>query len=77
LVFCKRRQQVEKRFELRQGQATEAGASAGLTVHGLERVVRDAAALEQLVALGYIEEPDADQSKAIAQTVRELDYNLA
>ena len=35
------------------------------------------AALEQLVALGYIEEPDADQSKAIAQTVRELDYNLA
>jgi predicted AlkP superfamily phosphohydrolase/phosphomutase len=35
------------------------------------------AALEQLVALGYIEEPDADQSKAIEQTVRELDYNLA
>ncbi|MCX8497003.1 MAG: alkaline phosphatase family protein [Akkermansiaceae bacterium] len=35
------------------------------------------AALEQLVALGYIEEPDADQSKAIAQTVCELDYNLA
>ena len=35
------------------------------------------AALDQLVALGYIEEPDADQSKAIEQTVRELDYNLA
>jgi tetratricopeptide (TPR) repeat protein len=35
------------------------------------------AALQQLVALGYIEEPDADQSKAIEQTVRELDYNLA
>lgn len=35
------------------------------------------AALRQLVALGYIEEPDADQSKAIEQTVRELDYNLA
>ena len=35
------------------------------------------AALDQLVALGYIEEPNADQSKAIAQTVRELDYNLA
>jgi tetratricopeptide (TPR) repeat protein len=34
-------------------------------------------ALDQLVALGYIEEPDADQSKAIEQTVRELDYNLA
>jgi tetratricopeptide (TPR) repeat protein len=35
------------------------------------------AALQQLVALGYIDEPDADQSKAIEQTVRELDYNLA
>ena len=35
------------------------------------------AALEQLVALGYIDEPDADQSKALEQTVRELDYNLA
>ncbi|MDE0740866.1 MAG: alkaline phosphatase family protein [Planctomycetota bacterium] len=35
------------------------------------------AALEQLVALGYIDEPDADQSKAMEQTVRELDYNLA
>jgi hypothetical protein len=35
------------------------------------------AALDQLVALGYIDQPDADQSKAIGQTVRELDYNLA
>lgn len=35
------------------------------------------AALEQLVALGYIDEPDADKSRAITQTVRELDYNLA
>lgn len=35
------------------------------------------AALDQLVALGYIEEPDADRSLAIARTVRELDYNLA
>jgi len=35
------------------------------------------AALDQLVALGYIAEPDADQSKALEQTVRELDYNLA
>lgn len=35
------------------------------------------AALLQLVALGYIEQPDADQSKALEQTVRELDYNLA
>lgn len=35
------------------------------------------AALQQLVALGYIEEPDADQSKALEQTVRELDYNLS
>ncbi len=35
------------------------------------------AALQQLVALGYIEQPDADQSKALEQTVRELDYNLS
>ena len=35
------------------------------------------AALEQLVALGYIAEPDVDQSKTLEQTVRELDYNLA
>ena len=35
------------------------------------------AALEQLVALGYIEEPGEDRSKAVEQTVRELDYNLA
>ncbi|MFC5050041.1 alkaline phosphatase family protein [Rubritalea spongiae] len=35
------------------------------------------AALEQLVALGYIEEPDEDQSVALEKTVRELDYNLA
>ena len=35
------------------------------------------AALDQLVALGYIEEPDTDQSKALEQTVRELEYNLA
>lgn len=35
------------------------------------------AALDQLVALGYIDEPDPDQSKAVEQTVRELEYNLA
>ena len=35
------------------------------------------AALQQLVALGYIQQPDANQSKALDQTVRELDYNLA
>lgn len=35
------------------------------------------AALDQLVALGYIDEPDTNQSKALDQTVRELDYNLA
>lgn len=35
------------------------------------------AALDQLVALGYIDEPDADKSKALEQTVRELEYNLA
>lgn len=35
------------------------------------------AALQQLVALGYIDEPDADRATALEQTVRELDYNLA
>lgn len=35
------------------------------------------AALDQLVALGYIEEPNADKSKALDETVRELEYNLA
>ena len=35
------------------------------------------AALDQLVALGYINAPDQDVSKAIADTQRELDYNLA
>ncbi len=35
------------------------------------------ASLDQLVALGYIEPPNADQSKALEETVRELDYNLA
>jgi len=35
------------------------------------------AALEQLVALGYIDEPDKNQSKALENTVRELDFNLA
>src|SRR4029077_17321830 len=35
------------------------------------------AALEQLVALGYIAEPSTDKAKALEETVRELDYNLA
>jgi tetratricopeptide (TPR) repeat protein len=34
-------------------------------------------ALNQLVALGYIEAPDEDVKKTIIRTVRELDYNLA
>ncbi|MCB1096448.1 MAG: alkaline phosphatase family protein [Verrucomicrobiae bacterium] len=34
-------------------------------------------AIDQLVALGYIEEPDADKEVAVKETVRELDYNLA
>ncbi len=33
--------------------------------------------LRQLVALGYIEKPDDDAEKAVAQTVREQRYNLA
>ena len=35
------------------------------------------AALEQLVALGYIDPPDDDSSVAVANCQRELDYNLA
>ncbi len=34
-------------------------------------------AIHQLVELGYIDPPDPDREKAIAQTVRELHYNLA
>jgi len=33
--------------------------------------------LNQLAALGYIEPPDEDRAKAVAQTVRELEYNRA
>lgn len=34
-------------------------------------------AIDQLVALGYIEEPDENKEKAVEQDVRELKYNLA
>ena len=34
-------------------------------------------AVNQLVALGYIEKPNEDAQKAVAETVRELHYNLA
>lgn len=34
-------------------------------------------ALDQLVALGYIEKPDENVEVAVRQTVRELEYNLA
>ena len=33
--------------------------------------------MQQLVALGYIDKPDEDRDKAVAQTIRELRYNLA
>ncbi len=33
--------------------------------------------IKQLVALGYIEEPDENKEKAISDTVRELEYNLS
>src|SRR5205814_7922032 len=35
------------------------------------------AALQQLVALGYVAEPNPDKAKALEETVRELDYHLA
>ena len=34
-------------------------------------------AIDQLVALGYIEKPNEDREKAVAETVRELSYNAA
>ncbi len=34
-------------------------------------------AINQLVALGYIDKPDDNIEKAVAETVRELNYNLA
>lgn len=34
-------------------------------------------AINQLVAMGYIEKPDENLEKATASTVREIDYNLA
>lgn len=39
--------------------------------------VQSQAAIDQLVALGYIEPPPADRQQAIDNTVRELRYNLA
>ena len=39
--------------------------------------VESQAAIEQLVALGYIEPPPANRQQAIDNTVRELRYNLA
>ncbi len=39
--------------------------------------VQSAEAMKQLVELGYIDEPDEDTSKAVRETVRELNYNLA
>ena len=39
---------------------------------------REAAeSIQQLVELGYIKKPDDNIEKAISETVRELDYNLA
>ncbi|HLW76292.1 MAG TPA: tetratricopeptide repeat protein, partial [Bryobacteraceae bacterium] len=35
------------------------------------------ASLEQMIALGYIERPDADRELAVRKTIRELRYNLA
>ncbi|MGB6947396.1 MAG: alkaline phosphatase family protein, partial [Bryobacteraceae bacterium] len=34
------------------------------------------AALQQMIALGYIERPDEDREVAVAKTIRELRYNL-
>ena len=34
-------------------------------------------AIQQLIALGYIEKPEENREKAIEETIRELQYNLA
>ena len=39
--------------------------------------VQSAEAIKQLVELGYIEEPDENHAIAVAETIRELNYNLA
>ena len=49
-------------------------------MHSADRRMDPAAAqamLQRLVALGYIQPPSEDQSKAVASTMRELKYNLA
>ncbi len=38
--------------------------------------VASQAAMEQMVALGYIEKPNEDREIAIARAIRELRYNL-
>jgi predicted AlkP superfamily phosphohydrolase/phosphomutase/tetratricopeptide (TPR) repeat protein len=51
---------------------------AGLHPAGVQSdPVDQHAALQQLVELGYIDQPDADLEKAAATTLRELRYNLA
>jgi len=48
--------------------------------HGPEQKISPTdskAALDQLVALGYIEDPGEDKQEALDRTVRELDFNLA
>ncbi len=51
--------------------------------HGMHPVDRQISpqdsqdALNQLIALGYIDQPDQDKSVALKKTTRELDYNLA
>jgi len=48
--------------------------------HGPEQKISPTdskAALDQLVALGYIEDPGENKQEALDRTVRELDFNLA
>lgn len=56
----------------------EVPAEAGLHRPGMQAdPVDQAEALKQLVELGYIEKPDENLEKAVANTVKELRYNLA
>lgn len=65
------------RFEIIDSWDTVPGA-AGMHPPNVQLNAQEAQeALNQLVALGYIEKPSDDRETAMRETVRELDYNLA
>ncbi|MAI73090.1 MAG: hypothetical protein CMM01_19585 [Rhodopirellula sp.] len=56
----------------------EVSGNSGEHAAGCEISIEDSKTrIDQLVALGYIDEPDSDSSKAVEECRRELNYNLA